>query len=342
MTQLTPYLNKLLGHEHLTRIDLHHAMEIIMCNDIPEQTAAFLSILKFRGENIHEVLSIIEVIKKSSESIELAYPTLDIVGTGGDNANTVNISTGSAILAAACGIPVTKHGNRAVSSQCGAADVLEVLGIKIDMNKQMIEDCLNQLNLAFLFAPQFHPALMRLREIRKKMAFPTILNILGPLLNPAHAAYRVIGVAREENLELMSDLVANMPEIKDAYVFHSCGLDELTTLGPTQGYRIRSGKKEAMTIDPLSLGFTTCRLSDLQGGNKFKNAVLLCEALSNKKGAIADAIILNTAVALLITEKFNSLTESVSFARTTLESGMAINTLNKWIAFSEQLTRYSA
>jgi anthranilate phosphoribosyltransferase len=337
--KMKTYLQNLFTKPNLSQEEAESAMDTILKDASPEEIAAFLSIVKYRGEKPEEVAGFVHSLQKKALSLTLPYPVLDIVGTGGDLASTVNISTGSAILAAACGIPIAKHGNRSVSSKSGSADVLEVLGINIEMSKEEIEQCLKEVNIAFLYAPSFHPSLKKISPIRKSLKIPTVFNLLGPLLNPARAEYALIGVAHPSALELISDAALQIGTIKRGLIFHGSGLDELTPLGPIIAYEIKNGKKRRLKIDPRKLGFSPCTLKDLQGGDSVTNAYLLKEALSGKKGAIADALAFNVGAALKVFGKVSSIKKGVQIAQEVLKNGSALKLLEKWIEYSHKTRR---
>ncbi|MCE3269003.1 MAG: trpD, partial [Burkholderiales bacterium] len=227
---LQQYINKLLKLENLSLSEsIACGNELLnFANEI--QIAAFLSLLTAKGETIDELVGLVQAIRANAIKLQIDFPTLDIVGTGGDAASTINISTASCLLAAACGIPVLKHGNRAVSSKSGAADVLEVLGYPINLSPEEIKDALKINNFAFCFAPNYHPLLAHVRDIRKNLGFATIFNLLGPLLNPAGLDYMLIGVYDKSKLELVANSLYRLGT-KCGIVFHSSGLDELTCLG---------------------------------------------------------------------------------------------------------------
>lgn len=252
-------------------------------------------------------------------------------------ANTVNISTGAAILAAACGIPIAKHGNRSASSLSGSADVLEALGIEIDVPPDRLMQSLREVGIAFMFAPTYHPALVKLRPIRNALKFPTVFNLLGPLLNPAKAEYALIGAADASTLELLSQVILELGNKKRVLIFHGCGLDELTTLGKCVAYNIQNGLKTRLEIDPIELGFQTCFLKDLQGGNAQLNATILKTALSGCPGAVTDALILNAGAALWIFGRSDSLQEGIHIARQALKEGKALEVLTKWKALPDEI-----
>lgn len=336
MSHLMTYLQKILNKEVLSKAEAAEALESILNGASGEETASLLTLLHCRGEKESEIAGMLDVIEKKSilHTTQLPYPVLDIVGTGGDFANTVNISTGAAILTAACGVPVVKHGNRASSSLCGSADVLEVLGINIALPLSSLKVCLKQINIAFFYAPLFHPSLKAVKTIREKMKIPTIFNLLGPLLNPVKAEYLLIGVAQEKNLEVMSKVIMQIKRIKRALIVHGCGLDELTTIGKMKAYEINHGKRTKIEIDPTLLGFKNSSMQDLKGGNPEKNAYFLIKAFKGEKRAIADAFILNAAAALKIFGKASSLTQGIELARTTLYQGKALALIEKWRTLS--------
>ena len=334
---LKSYLQLLMDKPYLTRDEAEAAMTIILNETDPHQTAAFLAILKYRGETPGEVAGMVAALQKKALPVNLHPPVLDIVGTGGDLANTVNISTGSAILAAACGIPIAKHGNRSVSSRSGSADVLEELGIDLEAPPEQLTHYLREVGIAFMFAPTYHPSLKKLASIRKGLKLPTVFNILGPLLNPAKAEYALIGVANESTLELMSQVILQLGNKKRTFLFHGSGLDELTTLGKIIAYDIQNGQMNRLEIDPTSLGFSSWSLEELQGGDAQLNASILKKVFAGQQGAVADALIFNAGAAVWIFGKTTTLGEGIQVARKALKEGKALEVLEKWVALSKQL-----
>lgn len=334
---LKSYLQLLMDKPYLTRDEAEAAMTIILNETDPHQTAAFLAVLKYRGETPGEVAGMVAALQKKALSVNLHFSVLDIVGTGGDLANTVNISTGSAILAAACGIPIAKHGNRSVSSRSGSADVLEELGIDLEASPEQLTHYLREVGIAFMFAPTYHPSLKKLASIRKGLKLPTVFNILGPLLNPAKAEYALIGVANESTLELMSQVILQFGNKKRTLLFHGSGLDELTTLGKIIAYDIQNGQMNRLEIDPTSLGFSSCSLEKLQGGDAQLNASILKKVFAGQQGAVADALIFNAGAAVWIFGKTPTLEEGIQVARKALKEGKALEVLEKWVALSKQL-----
>ena len=297
---LKPYLQLLMERPHLTRIEAQSAMRVILNDPDPHQIAAFLAVLKYRKESADEVIGITNALQESSVQVTFKTPVLDIVGTGGDLSNTVNISTGSAILAAACGIPIAKHGNRASSSRSGSADVLEALGVDIETTPDELPYYLEKVGMVFMYAPTYHPSLKKLAPIRKALNLPTVLNMIGPLLNPARAEFSLIGVANESHLEVLSQVIPQLIGKGRTLLFHGMGLDELTPMGKMIAYDIQEDKVERLEIDPVSLGYPICSLKDLQGGDATMNASILIDVLAGKEGAVADALTFNAGAAVWV------------------------------------------
>jgi anthranilate phosphoribosyltransferase len=335
---LKDYLQLLMSKPSLTQKEAEAAMRIMVEDADPHQIAAFLAILKYRGESPEEVAGMAIALQNKALPVKLPFPVMDIVGTGGDLANTVNISTGSAILAAACGIPIAKHGNRSVSSRSGSADVLEAFDIDIETTPEQIMECLQKTGIGFMYAPAYHPSLKRISPVRRGLKLPTVFNILGPLLNPAKAEYALIGVADLPTLELMSHVILQLGHHrKRTFLFHGSGLDELTPLGKVIAYDIHKGQRSRLEIDPASLGFSLCSLKDLQGGDAQLNASLLKGAFSGRQGAIADALIFTAGAAIWIFDQAPSLQEGIHVARKVLQEGKALEVLQNWIMLSKQL-----
>lgn len=329
-TQLMPYFHQLFSGGCLSQQEMQKAMMLALKDVNNVQMSALLTLLKSRGETAEEITGVVQALQKHAKKIRLSKPALDIVGTGGDGANTVNISTGSAILTAACGVPVVKHGNRSVSSLCGSADVLEHLGINIAANAKDIEKSFEELNLAFLFAEHYHPSFLKLRDIRQSLKFPTVFNLVGPLLNPAQAPFMLIGVSKLEYVELFAQVALNLPHIQRALIFHGNGLDELTPIGPISVCEVQSQKIKKYTINPEKLGFSKCFLEDLKGGDVKTNAKILLRALSGKGGAVSDTLIFNAGAALYVFGRAKSIKEGVDFAKSIHQKGLGLKLLNKW------------
>jgi anthranilate phosphoribosyltransferase len=331
-------IEKLVRREHLDRLSCEIALEEMLSPDAnPIQTAVFLALLRSKSETADELTGMLSVLKQKMVALQIPHKVLDIVGTGGDGAHTLNISTGSAILAASCGIKIAKHGNRAVSSLAGSADVLEALGVNIDLTPEKIVASIDKIGIGFCFSPHFHPAMRTLRDLRKQLNIPTTFNLLGPLLNPAHPAHFLLGVFDASLLPLMAETLKTTGTER-SFVVHSEGLDEISCIGPAHIFEITPTDVKEFTIDPKKLGFSECRLSDLQGGNAKDNAQRLLEVFSGKNmkknQAIADTLILNAAVALYLYGLHPSITSAIPHAQENLHHGAALTLLKNWIDYS--------
>jgi anthranilate phosphoribosyltransferase len=327
-------IEKLMRGEDLqSRICEQIMDEILLPTINPLQIAAFLVLLRAKNETVDELSAIVQVLRNRMTVVPTNHIVLDIVGTGGDASNTINISTGSAILTASCGVKVAKHGNRSISSLSGSADVLEALGVNIQLTPDQVSKSIDQIGIGFCYSPNFHPMTQALRQFRKTLNVPTTFNILGPLLNPANAAHIILGVLDEALLPIMADVLIQTGSVRSVVV-HGVGLDEITCIGPTKIIEVNQQKKIEYVIDPLQFGFRRCTITDLRGRDAEVNAGLLLDTFKGKRGPIADTLILNTAVALYIYGLYPSISEALLHARDNLSSGAALNLLKNWIEFS--------
>ena len=322
-------IEQLLLKKNLSSEESTLAIHQIFTEANSYQIAAFFMLMRAKGETIDELFGIIEGMRHFMIPIEIQFPVLDIVGTGGDGAHTLNISTASAILAASCGVKIAKHGNRSVSSLCGSADVLEVLGINIEDAPEKISLCIKDVGIGFLFAPAFHPALVHLKEIRKGLGIRTFMNIIAPLLNPARAQYLMLGVYSEELLEVCASLLMRL-SINKAFVFHGSGLDELSCIGPSKVLEVSKEGIRSFDIDPLELGLKRCNLQDLKGRDAHYNAQKILEAFNGEPSAFADTIALNAGVALYLYGKSQSIIEGIEIAQSHLKEKKASEFLKRW------------
>ncbi len=327
------YLDKLIQNQSLTQAEMSAATHAMLSEQVPEQIAAVLSLLRAKGETTAEILGVVAVLKEKMLTVPTALPCLDIVGTGGDGLNTVNISSGAAILAASCGVTVAKHGNRAVSSRCGSADVLQELGINIEMTPEQIAACLTTLHIAFCYAPSFHPALAQLRQVRKNLGIPTIFNLVGPLLNPCRPNQLILGVFSEQLLQPMADLLLALGLGKSVVVC-AAGMDEISCSGMTQIIEVDQGQKLTYTLHPQQFGLPVHPISAIQGGAAPYNARLIIDALAGKPSPIADALLLNAAMAIYIYGLSADLAAAITLAKQQLEQGAGLHLLEQWRNFA--------
>ncbi len=322
-------IEKLLVQESLTQKESSLVIQEILHEGNTHQVAAFLALMRAKGESVEELSGVIEAMQQAMTSVSIESSVFDMAGTGGDGANTVNISTGSAILAAACGVKMVKHGGRSSSSASGSADVLEALGIDIHSTPDRAKQMLETIGITFLYAPDYHPAMQAFKEVRRGLKMRTLFNFICPLLNPARPDFLMMGIADAQYLEKAAAILATRP-YKRALVFHGNGLDELTPIGPAEALLVSDGKIEPFHLDPQELGFKRCRVEDLKGGDAVYNAALLIEAFEGKEGPIADTLILNAAVALYLYGLAHSVREGISIARTNLKQKKALELLNTW------------
>jgi len=350
-SSLKPYIETLIaGDRSLTATETEEAFSKILAGADEVQVGSLLTLLRARGESPQEIAGMIRAMLTACKPVSLP-PTLkllDIVGTGGDGADTINISTASVVLAAACGCTVAKVGNRSVSSKCGSADVLEALGVVVDLSPEEVTKCVEDCGIAFMFAPVHHPAMRFVAPVRKKLGLRTCFNILGPMTNPANAQRAVIGVFDENLIDLMAGAMKEVGRVERALIVHGVGLDEISPLGPATIVEIKntapSGSPKTyvqskVTFDPLSVGIPRCQVEDLRGGGPEENAEEFRKVLEggSHTNAKRDAIILNAGVGCYAYGLVDSIEDGVDIARKTLESGKATDLLNTWIQTSQSI-----
>lgn len=321
--------------------DLDNEMMTAVMNEIMSgeatdaQKASFLTAMGMKGETIDEITSAARVMRQHCERFLNDMDVLEIVGTGGDGSNTINISTLASIVASAAGIPVAKHGNRAASSKCGTADCLEALGVKIDLTPERSAEILKELNICFLFAQKYHTAMRFVGGVRKEMGIRTLFNCLGPLSNPAGASMQLLGVYSEELVEPLARVLVNLG-VKSAMVVYGLdSIDEISLSAPTTVCEAMNGTFKSYVIKPEDYGFTRCKKEDLVGGTPEENAAAVRRILEGEKGPKTDAVILNAGAAIHIA-KGCTIEEGITIARDMIESGRALAQLEKFIALSNK------
>lgn len=311
--------------------------DIMEGNATDAQIGAFLTALRMKGETVEEITGAAKVMREKVASIKAPEYTVDTCGTGGDMSYTFNISTTAALVVAACGVPVAKHGNRSVSSSCGSADVLEALGIKIDLEPQKVEKCLKQTGFGFMFAPLFHPAMKFAIGPRKEMGIRTIFNILGPLTNPAGAERQVLGVFSDKLTEPIARVLGNLG-VKHAFVVHGeDGLDEITNTDRTKVTELKNGNIDTYFIAPEDFDFKKAVKDDLAGGDAAENAKITIDILEGKKGPKRDIVLMNAAAALVTGDKAKDFNEGVILASKVIDSGSARKKLEEVKKVSNKL-----
>lgn len=329
------YIKKLVDGNDLTYEETVAAMNTIMEGQATEaQIGSLLTALRMRGETIDEITASAKVMREKCNQLKGSGDLLDIVGTGGDCTNTFNVSTISALVVAAAGVKVAKHGNRSVSSKCGSADVLEALGVKLDITKVQNEKVLEELGICFMFAPLYHSAMKYVAGPRKQMGVRTIFNILGPLASPAYVNLQVLGVYSENLVRPMAQVLANLGVKHAMVVYGQDGVDEVSLCAPTTVCEVRGTALHSFTLNPQELGLSLCKQSDLVGGEAMHNKEIALGILKGNKGPKRDMVLLNAAVALTTALENMSLNEALNLAKEMIDSGKALQKLNDFVAMT--------
>lgn len=330
-------LNKIASRQDLTGEEMRAVMSTIMeGNATPSQIGAFLMGMRVKGETVGEIAAAVSILREKMVPVQVAEPenTIDIVGTGGDGAETLNISTASAFVTAASGVPVAKHGNRALSSKSGASDVLTALGVKLDLTPEKISQCVAEAGIGFMFAPAHHPAMKHVGQSRVEMGTRTLFNLLGPQSNPAGARRYMLGVYDQRWVEpVAAALLAN--RAVSAWVVHGAdNLDELSTTGTSFVAQIRHGDLRSFSLDPEDAGLPRASLADLKGADPAYNASRMRALFDGQRDAYRDIVLYNTAAALVVADKAPDLKAGVALAADSIDSGRARAKLDALIAVS--------
>jgi anthranilate phosphoribosyltransferase len=331
-------INLLIQGKNLSEDQMMLAMREIMEGQATDaQIASFLTALRIKGETVQEITGAVIVMREKVTTLKAPDYTVDTCGTGGDLSHTFNISTTSALVVAACGIPVAKHGNRSVSSRSGSADVLEALGVKIDISSEKVEKCLESTGFGFMFAPLFHPAMKYAIGPRREMGIRTIFNILGPLTNPAGAKRQVLGVFQDSLTEPLAEVLEKLGATHAFIVHGGDGLDEITITDKTKITELKGGRIDTYYITPEDLGFIRAQKKDLLGGTAEENAHITLNILRGEKGPKRDITVLNAAAAILTGDRAKSYAEAIEKASAALDSGAALKKLEEIKVVSNRL-----
>jgi anthranilate phosphoribosyltransferase len=341
-------LHRLVFHrQSLSREESRSVMSEILsghCSDA--QISALLVALSMKGESVEEIVGFAEAIREAATPIKLPTESVldasgtgrdalvDTCGTGGDTSGTFNISTATAFVVAGARVRVAKHGNRSVTSKCGSADVMEALGVKIELSAAQITACLEQVGIAFLFAPRMHSAMQQVQTARRELKLRTVFNLLGPLTNPARATSQVVGVYSADLVEKLAEALGLLGLQRALVVHGNDGLDEITISGPTRIAELREGQVRSYVVAPEKFGMKRASLAEIAGGDAARNADLIRDVLAGKHSPRRDIVLLNAAAALVAAGKAENLTDAVPIARSAIDSGAAAQKLNALIRFS--------
>lgn len=332
-------ISLLVSGQSLSMEQAAQVMEEIMQGEAtPAQFGAFVTALRLKGETVEEIVGLAKTMRAKAIPVTITEPVVDTCGTGGDGSHTFNISTAAAFVVAGAGLKVAKHGNRAMSSQCGSADVLEALGVKIELEADQVLRCLQAVGMGFMFAPSFHPAMKHAAAPRRELGIRTVFNILGPLTNPAGARSQVLGVADGSLAEKLV-LVLQGLGCHHALVVHGeDGLDEITVTDSTRIYELKDGYVKNYAISPEDFGLPRASLDSLRGGTTEENATLLRAILAGGRGHHRDVVLMNAAAALLAGDRVATIQQGLALAGEVIDDGSALAKLEQLTEFSQSLT----
>jgi anthranilate phosphoribosyltransferase len=329
-------IEQLLQGAPLAREQARNVMDQVMAGEATTaQIAGLLIALRAKGETVEEMTGFVESMRAHATPLEVPPGTIDTCGTGGDRAGTFNISTAAALVAAGAGIPVAKHGNRAASSRCGSADVLEALGVDITLGAEGVRRCIDAAGMGFCFAPTFHPAMRHAGPARRELGVRTVFNVLGPLANPGRVRRQALGVGAASLAPLMIRVLQHLGHERALVFYGEDGLDELTTTGPSRVFQLKDETVTQYELDPGDLGFGRSRAEDLRGGTPPENAALLRNVLEGEIGARRDVVLLNAAAAVLAAGKADEWAQAIAVARESLDSGRAKQVLGRLVETSK-------
>jgi anthranilate phosphoribosyltransferase len=334
MSALKAHIAKVSSGQALSFEEAREAFDIIMSGDAtPGQIGGFLMALRVRGETVDEIAGAVATMRDKMLRVEAPAGAIDIVGTGGDNSHSVNISTTSALVIAACGVPVAKHGNRGLSSSTGAADVLTALGVRIDIDPDAISACIRDAGIGFMFAPSHHPAMKHVGPVRAELGTRTIFNLLGPLANPAGVKRQMVGVFAPQWISPVAETLRDLGT-ETAWVVHGDGLDEITGAGETQVSELSGSNIRSFTLAPESIGLERHDRAALRGGDAAFNAAALRQVLSGEPGAYRDTVLMNAGAGLIVAGKSSDLRAAAAMAADAIDSGKAAAVLDRLVRVS--------
>jgi anthranilate phosphoribosyltransferase len=349
--QIVEGIQRVVEGKHLSRLEAESVMNEIMSGKATNaQIASFLTALRMKCETVEELIGFARVIRAKASMIRPRGASedggsrgdremlVDTCGTGGDAAGTFNISTTSAFVVAGAGIRVAKHGNRSVSSACGSADVMEALGVRVNLKAEAVAQCIDEVGIGFLFAPIMHEAMRYVSVARREMKIRTVFNLLGPICNPAGAKAQVLGVYDEDLTETMAQVLCELGSDHALVVHGSDGLDEITISGESKISEAKDGEVRTYYVTPEDLEIDRAPLSAVQGGDARKNAAIIREILSGREGPRQNIVLLNAAAALVASDKTTNLREGIQFARESIRSGNALSRLEELIALTQRLS----
>jgi len=338
-SRLTTALASLSRNQNLTMSEAEAAVSEIMEGEAPDVlVSSFLTALHIKGESAEELSGAVHAVRGRMvewDPTGLPKTLLDNCGTGGDGANTVNISTATALVIAACGVPVAKHGNRSSTSNSGSAEVLKELGIDVDAELNVVRQCLRELGITFLFAPRYHPALRFAGPVRRQLPFRTIFNLIGPLANPTLPTYQLVGVAGDRQAELVASTLLKLGIQRAAVVTGADGLDEVSLSGSTHVRWIESGSVQLKDWTPLDFGLSPVRVEDLGVSGPAESAARILRFLQGEPGPVRDLILANTAAALLVAGTVSTLENGVALASSAVDHGQPLQLLERWRTLSQ-------
>ncbi|MCC8933301.1 anthranilate phosphoribosyltransferase [Rhizobium sp. 'Codium 1'] len=339
MSGLKPFIAKIAARQPLTRQEASDAFEILMSGEASmAQVGGFLMGLRVRGETVDEIAGAVSIMRQKMVPVDAPEDAIDIVGTGGDGTNTYNISTLAALIVAGSGVPVAKHGNRALSSKSGTADALSQLGVKLDIEPDLISRCIREAGIGFMFAQLHHPAMRHVGPARVELGARTIFNIVGPLSSPARVKKQLFGVYSPEWLIPGAEALRDLG-LTSAWVVHGSGLDEITTTGPSHVAELKDGDIRSFELSPDDFGVETVSLDAIRGGDGAVNAAALRDVLGGAKTAYRDVALCNAAASLIVAGKAQDVTEGMHLASQSLDTGSAARALETLVTISNSATQ---